>query len=66
LVKLGTLAVIVWLLIGVIAADQRHDFNALPLSCKSTADITMTVVAGALNYLGVDPQVNCHVPKPSS
>jgi carbon starvation protein CstA len=64
-VKLGTLAVIVWLLIGVIAAGQRHDFDALPLSCNQAADITITIVAGALNYLGVDPGVSCHVPRPS-
>jgi hypothetical protein len=64
-VKFTTLAVIVWLLIGVIAASERHDFNALPLSCSATADITITIVAGALNYLGVDPHVHCHVPKPS-
>jgi carbon starvation protein CstA len=66
LVKFGTLAVIVWLLIGVIAAGERHDFNALPLSCDQAADITITIVAGALNYLGVDPHIDCHVPKPST
>jgi carbon starvation protein CstA len=64
-VKLSTVGLVVWLLIGVIAAGERHDFNSLPLSCNSLADITITIVSGALNYLGVDPKVSCHAPKPS-
>lgn len=64
--KIGTAALIVWLLIGAIAAGQRHDYGSLPMSCSSMADVAVTVVAGALNYLGVDPRINCHAPKPSS
>lgn len=64
--KLGTAALIVWLLIGAIAAGQRHDFSGLPMSCNKIADISMTIVAGALNYLGVDPRISCHAPKPST
>lgn len=63
--KFGTLVLVVWLLIGAIAAGQRHDFGALPLSCDGIADITITVAAGGLNYLGVDPKINCHAPVPS-
>ena len=63
--KIGTAALLVWLLIGAIAAGQRHDYSGLPTSCSQIADITMTIVAGALNYLGVDPHVNCHAPEPS-
>lgn len=63
--KVGTAALLVWLLIGAIAAGQRHDFGAFPASCNQVADITVTVVAGVLNYLGVDPRVHCQVPKPS-
>lgn len=63
--KLGTLVVIVWLLIGAIAAGQRGDFDTLPLSCNGVSDITITIAAGALNYLGVDPKVHCHAPVPS-
>jgi hypothetical protein len=64
-VKIGTAALIVWLLIGAIAAGERHDYSGVPMSCSQIADITMTIVAGALNYLGVDPHVSCHAPKPS-
>lgn len=63
--KIGTAVLIVWLLIGAIAAGQRHDYGSLPLSCSQIADVAVTVVAGALNYLGVDPRINCHAPKPS-
>jgi carbon starvation protein CstA len=65
MVKISTLALVVWLLIGAIAAGQRHDFGSLPLSCNGAADITVTIVAGALNYLGVDPKISCHAPAPS-
>lgn len=63
--KPGTIALVVWLLIGAIAAGERHDFSSLPLSCSAVADVTVTVVAGALNYIGVDPKINCHAPEPS-
>lgn len=63
--KAGTAALIAWLLIGVIAAGQRHDFSTLPASCNQAADVAVTVVAGALNYLGVNPTVSCHIPEPS-
>lgn len=64
-VKIGTAALIVWLLIGAIAAGQRHDYSGLPLSCSQVADVAVTVVAGVLNYVGVDPRIDCHAPKPS-
>ncbi len=63
--KFSTVALVVWLLVGAIAAGQRHDFSSLPLSCNGLADITVTIVAGALNYLGVDPNIHCHAPAPS-
>jgi hypothetical protein len=61
-----TVIVVVWLLIGVLAAFQRGYFgNAKSVSCKKTADIVVTIVAGPLNYFGVNPKVNCKLPKPS-
>jgi hypothetical protein len=61
--------VVVWLVIGVIAAWQRgyltgkHD-----VSCRTVGDTALTIVAGPLNYVGVNPKVDCHVktPQPSS
>jgi hypothetical protein len=58
--------VLVWLLIGVLAAFQRGYFgNSSNVSCKTTGDTILTVVAGPLNYVGVNPKVKCTVPQPS-
>lgn len=58
--------VIVWLVIGVVAALQRGYFSDdRDVNCKTGADTVLTVVAGPLNYLGVNPKVDCKVPQPS-
>jgi hypothetical protein len=62
---IGTL-VVVWLVIGVFAAYQRDYFKG-DTSCVTAGNIALTVVAGPLNYGGVNPKVkDCHVPQPSS
>jgi riboflavin transporter FmnP len=58
--------VLVWLLIGVLAAWQRDYFKGGGISCATAATIAVTVIAGPLNYAGVNPKVNCHLPQPSS
>ena len=59
--------VVVWLLIGLLAAFQRGYFgNDRDVNCKTTSDTLLTVVAGPLNYLGVNPKVDCPtLPQPS-
>lgn len=60
------LLVLVWLLIGVLAAFQRGYFSDdQDVSCKTFGDTALTVVAGPLNYLGVNPKVECDIPQPS-
>ena len=60
------LVVVVWLLIGVLAAFQRGYFgDARDVQCTTVGDTALTVVAGPLNYAGVNPKVNCKVPQPS-
>jgi hypothetical protein len=60
------LLVLVWLLIGAFAAFQRGYFgDDRDVSCKTGADTVLTIVAGPLNYVGVNPRVNCKVPQPS-
>lgn len=56
---------IVWLVIGAIAGAQRHYYNSGTASCARASDILVTILAGPLNYVGVNPKVHCHVPKPS-
>ena len=61
------LIVVVWLVIGAVAAYQRGYFgDARSVNCKTTGDTVLTVVAGPLNYVGVNPKVKCKVPQPSS
>ena len=58
--------VIVWLVIGVLAAAQRGYFGSdQEVNCKTFSDTALTVVAGPLNYVGVNPKVSCQVPQPS-
>lgn len=60
------LIVAVWLLIGVLATWQRGYFSNTQTSCATAGTIALTVVAGPLNYAGVNPRVNnCNLPQPS-
>jgi hypothetical protein len=59
--------VLVWLVIGVVAAWQRDYFKDTQTSCASAGTVAVTVIAGPLNYFGVNPKVkDCHLPQPSS
>ena len=61
--------IVVWLVIGAFAAWQRDYFSDdQDVKCKTAAYTTLTVLAGPLNYFGVNPKVNCNdvnVPEPS-
>ncbi len=61
--------VIVWLVIGVLAAVQRGYFgDDRDVSCKTAGDTALTIIAGPLNYVGVNPKIDCkdvNAPKPS-
>jgi hypothetical protein len=58
--------VLVWLLIGVLAAYQRDYFRSTETRCATAGTIALTVVVGPLNYAGVNPKVtNCNLPEPS-
>ena len=60
------LLVIVWLIVGAIAAAQRGYFTQAAQKCASAGTIALTVLAGPLNYVGVNPKVtDCNVPQPS-
>ncbi|GAB3203886.1 hypothetical protein GCM10027262_02660 [Nocardia tengchongensis] len=68
LTRLVPLLVVVWLIIGVVAAGQRHYFDNAPTNCATTGTIAVTIIAGPLNYFGVNPKIaDCHVdvPQPS-
>ena len=64
--RVGSLVVVVWLLIGVFAAYQRDYFAGGDADCAKAGTVALTVVAGPLNYIGVNPKVDdCNVPEPS-
>lgn len=64
--RIISIAVAVWLLIGVLAAAQRNYFSGKDTNCARLGTVAVTVIAGPLNYAGVNPKVkNCEVPEPS-
>jgi hypothetical protein len=66
-VRLGTALLVIWLIIGVLAAWQRNYFTESSESCAGAGTIAVTILAGPLNYLGANPKVSlsCHLPQPS-
>lgn len=64
--SVATVLVLVWLLIGALAAGQRGYFSSGDTSCAGTGTIIVTILAGPLNYLGVNPRIQCpQLPQPS-
>jgi hypothetical protein len=66
LMRLGSLLLVVWLVIGGLAAGQRGDYQRFIGSCSRASTIAVTILAGPLNYVGVNPNINCTAPRPSS
>ena len=62
---IGGVIVVIWLVIGVIAAAQRGYFGGSQDNCAKAGTTIVTIVAGPLNYIGVNPKINCQVPQPS-
>ena len=60
----GSALLVIWLVVGGIAAAQRGDY-ADHIDCSSASTIGVTILAGPLNYAGVDPHINCSTPQPS-
>ncbi|WP_100483617.1 hypothetical protein [Mycobacteroides abscessus] len=57
----------IWLIIGAIAVAQRGYFTNSPQTCASAGTIALTVIAGPLNYAGLNPSVSrCNIPQPSN
>jgi hypothetical protein len=65
-VRIGGIVVIIWLIIGAIAAGQRGYFNGSNETCAKAGTTVVTIIAGPLNYIGVNPKIDCDVPEPSN
>jgi hypothetical protein len=50
----------VWLLIGALAAGQRHYYTASSANCAGVGTILVTILFGPVNYFGGNPKVTCH------
>jgi len=64
--SIGGVIILIWLIIGAIAAGQRGYYSSDDANCATIGTIAVTIVAGPLNYVGVNPKVeNCDLPQPS-
>lgn len=63
--RLITIVVLAWLLVGVLATYQRGYFKSGPSNCAKAGTVVVTVLAGPLNYAGVNPKISCAIPEPS-
>jgi hypothetical protein len=64
--SIGALIVIIWLILGGVAANQRGYFKDTgDASCAKAGTVIVTVVAGPLNWLGINPKIKCDIPEPS-
>ncbi|MET9486906.1 hypothetical protein [Nocardia sp. NPDC006630] len=64
--RLSSLLVCAWLIIGAVAAGQRDYFTHVSNNCADFGTIALTVLAGPLNYTGLNPKVtSCELPQPS-
>ena len=57
--RIGAILLVIWLIIGAVAAGQRHYYGGSGTSCAKASTIAVTIVAGPLNYAGVNPKVSC-------
>lgn len=64
--RIGSLVIVLWLVIGVFAAAQRGYFRGKEADCAKAGTIAVTTAAGPLNYAGVNPKISkCDAPQPS-
>lgn len=58
IMRLGSLILVIWLIIGLIATAQRGYFSNR-VTCASAGTVVVTILAGPLNYVGVNPKLSC-------
>jgi hypothetical protein len=51
---------VIWLLIGALAAWQRHYYAASSATCAGAGTILVTIVFGPINYFGGNPKLTCN------
>jgi hypothetical protein len=63
--RIGSVLLVIWLVIGAIAAGQRNYYSGSSANCAKAGTITVTILAGPLNYFGANPKIKCQLPQPS-
>jgi hypothetical protein len=63
---IGSVLLVIWLVIGGLAAGQRGDYHGTIGTCSRASTVAVTILAGPLNYAGVNPSIHCTAPKPST
>jgi hypothetical protein len=58
-VRIVSVLLVIWLVIGAVAAGQRHYFSSSRPVCTNVSTVILTIAAGPLNYAGVNPKVSC-------
>jgi hypothetical protein len=64
--RIGTIVLGVWPVIGAIAGGQGHYYNGSTANCAKAGTIAVTIAAGPLNYVGVNPKIKCPAQAPST
>ncbi len=52
--------IFVWVLIGALAAGQRHYYTSSSMDCAGVGTIVVTILFGPINYFGGNPKLTCH------
>lgn len=64
--RIGAVLIVVWLIIGAIAGYQRGYYAGdSTVNCAELGTVLLTIVVGPLNYVGLNPKIECQVPQPS-
>jgi membrane protein YdbS with pleckstrin-like domain len=58
--RLFWVLILIWLLIGAVAAGQRHYYTTSSADCAGAGTIAVTILFGPVNYLGGNPKLTCH------
>ena len=63
--RIATLLVVIWLAIGAFAAFQRGYISGSDANCAKISTTAVTILAGPLNYVGLNARIRCSTPQPS-
>ena len=63
--RVGAVVLVIWLVIGALAAAQRDYFSGSDANCAKVGSTLLTIAAGPLNYVGANPKIKCDTPEPS-